>query len=248
MDMKLVVQTCVLSKRWNSLWSSTPYLSFDMNVGDDDDYGIYFDKYILVESHVYSWLLVAIKRDVQELCLESDIDVIPILKLPYNLFTSGITKFVCKSDTLMSMSMCTSKSIKSLHLEEVTLPKGNSDAEVILSCPVLEDLFIKYFNYENVKCFTISALRLHKLELLSRNYNEITIKICSPNLTSLKCGGYISRQQALVIKEPFCASQCPHHGTWRQIRMKDMGGGVQTVIHTTCAAARVLKIIDITLQ
>lgn len=32
LDIKVVVQTCVIARRWRSVWKSTPYLNFHMNV------------------------------------------------------------------------------------------------------------------------------------------------------------------------------------------------------------------------
>ncbi|PIA34076.1 hypothetical protein AQUCO_03900172v1 [Aquilegia coerulea] len=140
---------------------------------------------------VDAWLLFVIKQQVKEIRLRIN----PIYKdyhqLPHLLFTSVIEVFeVYTFCSIFSVqlpnSMCSATRLRILKLETVILPKGDPNGELVLTCPVLEEMFLKYCSHHDLKILSICAPQLNNLVISNCRAASCKIKICSPNLSSLK--------------------------------------------------------------
>ncbi|KAF5203779.1 F-box/LRR-repeat protein [Thalictrum thalictroides] len=142
-------------------------------------------------ARLHTWVLAALKRNAQSLILQLYGCFIPI-ELPSKLFTSNSTvlKLLLNNSSgappaKLPNSICTSSRIKDLELKGVSFPNANADGELILSCPVLENLCITECQLNNIKIFKISTPLLESLEcayLYTRHYHSCQVNTCTPNL------------------------------------------------------------------
>ncbi|PIA25296.1 hypothetical protein AQUCO_11900003v1 [Aquilegia coerulea] len=218
LDMKVIVQASILSNRWRYLWKSTPYLNFHLDQCPRSKKRIYKTRFstfvdrvlslrdcsdihtfslhckeILETSRICTWLLVALRWNVENVFL--DVDSSFNIGLPHNLFTlDNINRlklrFWCSSGiskVILPTSICSNSMIKSLELKSVKLPKGNSDGELVFSFPLLGDLVIGSCIHSHLTTFTISAPLLESLELLhpfQAGFGPTNLHMCTPKLRS----------------------------------------------------------------
>ncbi|KAF9597013.1 hypothetical protein IFM89_014878 [Coptis chinensis] len=210
-DMKVIVQTSLLCKRWKNLWNSVPNLNFHLGflprIGKKKKL-IHFMNFvdrvfilrdsnidmfnlecreILDVNRITSWIIGAVGQHAQELNAKSNTS--EPLELPYNLFTSNIKAMKLRSYGNMRLpsSMSTSERIQSLYLYGVQLPNGNSNGELVLSCLVLETLVMSSCDLKDIKVLTVSAPLLENLELSYLRTNKdgsSKFNTCNPNLKS----------------------------------------------------------------
>ncbi|KAL5723192.1 hypothetical protein ACHQM5_006616 [Ranunculus cassubicifolius] len=143
--------------------------------------------------HLHTWLIGALRRKVKELSLQ--LYLLRPFELPSSIFTSEITVLSLSNYSLdgeiqLPNTFCSAARIKSLELEYIKLPGGNSDGELVLNCPVLENLSMLSCGDSHLKVLTILSPLLKKLDFASEDYYEkysFKINIRSANLTSFSC-------------------------------------------------------------
>ncbi|PIA30445.1 hypothetical protein AQUCO_05500014v1 [Aquilegia coerulea] len=203
LDMKEVVCTSHLSRRWRYIWRSVSHLNFHQDLWSDTctnndfripnlsehkfmdfvDYVLYLrddtnvQKFLLSGSghgmgnyQIPKWMTILINRKIPEIHL----------KLPEY---TALPLFVFTSPT----------NLKILHLEYAILPQGDLNGELELKCQVLETLVLHSCYH---KCLILKLFALQLKNLVLDNDREkcvdfCKIKICAPNLNSLKCKGYM---------------------------------------------------------
>ncbi|PIA34082.1 hypothetical protein AQUCO_03900173v1 [Aquilegia coerulea] len=143
-------------------------------------------------ARVDAWLLFAIKQQVKEIQLRIN----PTYKhychqLPNVLFTSVIevfklSIFCSRFSVQLPNSMCSATQLRVLKLENIVLPKGDPGGELVLSCPILEDIFLNHCCHHDLKILRICAPQLNNLVIYNYHAVSCKIMICTPNLTSLK--------------------------------------------------------------
>ncbi|KAF5177060.1 hypothetical protein FRX31_033349 [Thalictrum thalictroides] len=156
-----------------------------------DKFNLFYSFENLDGARLHTWVLAASRRNAQSLILEVNCWCKPI-ELLSNLFTSNITvlKLLFNNSVVtprakLPNSICTSSRIKDLELKGVSFPNANADGELILSCPVLENLCITKCQLNNIKVFKISTPLLESLEcvyLYTDRDHSCRVKTCTPNL------------------------------------------------------------------
>ncbi|KAF9597797.1 hypothetical protein IFM89_021882 [Coptis chinensis] len=244
MDMKEVMGTNSLSRRWRYLWKYIPILSFShilwyvkhkMRSGDSEKRMFMdFVKQVLLLRDISStikilsfhcsrycktdqvddWMRVAVTRHVEEVILNYDPGMYTVL--PGFIFNSAISVFKLSSfphALQVPNSICLAPKLKTLELESVRLPEGNSICEVVFSCPMLENLSIIYCDHSHIYMLNISALQLKNLKIQNTvecGNSSCFISISAPNLTSLRLKGslyanyYLENLSSLVDAKIEC--------------------------------------------
>ncbi|KAL5721293.1 hypothetical protein ACHQM5_004952 [Ranunculus cassubicifolius] len=185
LDMKEVLGTCLLSRRWRDLWKCVPVLNIDKIKWY---YGVNFkrvkynnfvDRLLLKNMSdikrlclncggytdsrmVETWIYFAVRRHVQELCLD---DFIPNWK------------------TLNYIG----RSIKSLQLVAVIVVGSSPTDELDLDFEAVEDLKMKNCGYDCFNHVNIYAPRLSKLVLTDDASALSKLRVTAPKLKQLDC-------------------------------------------------------------
>lgn len=152
--------------------------------------------------HLHTWLIGVLKRNVEELYLQLCVD--QPFELPPRVFTSEITILTLsrygRGDIQLPDSIFSAPKLRSLKLENVKLPDGNSDGELILSCPALENLSMVMCSDNHLEDFTVAAIALKTFEFNSKpDHDSLCImNICCPNLTSISYTCYGNPYLSLV--------------------------------------------------
>ncbi|KAL5707534.1 RING-type E3 ubiquitin transferase [Ranunculus cassubicifolius] len=102
---------------------------------------------------------------------------------------------VSKHNIQLPKSICGAPHLRTLNLNSIRLPKGDSNKEVILKCHVLENLILEDCYYAHLTSFNISIPQLKVLTMkniageLVTTVGSCKIRISTPNLTTLylKC-------------------------------------------------------------
>ncbi|XP_026400304.1 F-box/LRR-repeat protein At3g59190-like [Papaver somniferum] len=169
------------------------------NVGNfKSDLGFKYD----VSRHVATWIMAAVKHNVQELNLT--LFLREMIKLPDCLFTcKSLTKLSVHgfgreltSFGLPDVAVYNFSRLRYLELKGVSLADENLTCKFFSSCPVLESLVLAdcsiSFNFSS-----LSLKHFHLDNCESIDYFDITIKLSAPNLTSLVCKDYMSQDYSL---------------------------------------------------
>ncbi|KAF5195066.1 F-box protein [Thalictrum thalictroides] len=213
LDTKQLVQTSCLSKKWIDFWKSAPDLNFDFAYNVDENKVMNLLHYVLhgrydsrirklqlsrlrfsTTSKLTRWLTFALERHVEEVHLDSIVYSKIYWELPHFLFTSTVKVLKYKEEYPVTVALKLPNSIlkatqlTTLSLQYVRLVPSDSNGELILSCPVLETLSLKYCPH-HLRMLNISAARLKRLKIYGYRLIDYTkhhkIKICTPNLISL---------------------------------------------------------------
>uniref|UniRef100_A0A0D3E1F8 FBD domain-containing protein n=2 Tax=Brassica TaxID=3705 RepID=A0A0D3E1F8_BRAOL len=203
---KHVIVTSVLSKGWRSLWKMVPRLVFaSPNQKYEDNVistSLVSHEAPVLESlrlrlvrHNYmymgdirAWLGIAFARHVRELVLDVNFRV----SFPGSMFCSAssletlILKNSIHVDVPCPVSM---KSLKTLHLKDVTYKDDESVRNLLSGCPSLEDLQVdRGYSIHDAKIFIIAAPSLKRLS------------ICDP-CNGREGGGYVINAPCLKYLE-----------------------------------------------
>ncbi|KAF8029619.1 hypothetical protein BT93_E2134 [Corymbia citriodora subsp. variegata] len=186
--MKDAVRTCVLSKKWQYLWTFCPNVELcEWQFSWRGQFTNFVDRVLDLQcsscikrlvltcrvlgnaSNVNSWVSTAVKRNVKDFtlrlsCIQGN------FVLPYCLFTCAtltrLTLFFSGALNLPSSILL--PNLKLLHLVEITFVDERS-TEQLLSSPVLEELNIIRCNWDNLKTMTICTPMLKILKICDKD-------------------------------------------------------------------------------
>ncbi|XP_010446142.1 PREDICTED: probable FBD-associated F-box protein At1g32375 [Camelina sativa] len=180
-----VVATMVLSKRWRFLWRMVPKLVYDDSYQSNEfgKFSIFvLRSLVLHEAPVIKtlrfkldqkscnaidigvWFRVIARHVVRKLVIEivtSSSQTTPAVTLPRSLYTCCKMLVILKlSNTVLLDDAFASiffPSLKKLSLESMKYPPGGDEffKKLLLSCPVLEDLYVEQCPDDNVTVFTV---------------------------------------------------------------------------------------------
>ncbi|GAB4830200.1 hypothetical protein Ancab_019842 [Ancistrocladus abbreviatus] len=190
--MKYVVRTSILSTRWRHLWKSVTSLCFDSNF-IEPIYGrrkrleaesafvrfvntvlllsdvLCIDKlhlqcpYIHDMASINTWIRFAIKRDVQELLVETSVEV-ELLRLPQMLFMSeSLEVLSLKAVVLDDPGSVWLPNLTILCLNVQKYAKGESMQKIISGCPTIETLILAGWQGDEplvVDCIPMPTLKV----------------------------------------------------------------------------------------
>ncbi|KAK3431999.1 hypothetical protein EUGRSUZ_E04106 [Eucalyptus grandis] len=210
-SMEDAVRTCVLSKKWQYLWTSRPNLELsDWPFSRREHFTNFVERVLVLRgsahikrfdlscdvlgdaSRVSLWVSAAVKRNVEE-CFVDLSDIQGDFVLPYCLFT-------CATLTHMELSIPWEltlpsrihlPNLKVLHLMDITFVDKHS-TEQLLSSPVLEELSIEDCTWDNLQTLTIGAPMLKFLIIHDEDFDcssidpySCRVSICGNNLKSI---------------------------------------------------------------
>ncbi|KAL5716271.1 hypothetical protein ACHQM5_017987 [Ranunculus cassubicifolius] len=221
LDMKEVVDTALVSTRWRYLWIHVKTLNFSFSFwkgrGGFNDFveevfllrdGSSANKFSLVGlnlDNLNKWLIMVSRKHIPQVALtifspEKAKELTPLL------FTSRVEVLDIISPWInaagwpkysihLPNAICCAPHLKTLNLNSVRLPNGDSKREVTLKCLVLENLILEDCYYSHLISFNISIPQLKILTVknidteLVKSVGSCKIKISTPNLTILwlKC-------------------------------------------------------------
>ncbi|PIA45557.1 hypothetical protein AQUCO_01600035v1 [Aquilegia coerulea] len=187
MDMREIVQTCLLSKTWITVWKSLPVLNFGYcfwnstslrkhhNVLHKRDTSsailkINLSRNYCCHSPQFDTILAfALTKPIKEIYLETPKRQPRIM--PDILFNSTIEVFKLESvlyrrpgvPVELPVSLCRASKLKTLELISAKLPKGNSAGELAFNYPDLENLMIDQCDCQHIKILNVNAPKLKNL-------------------------------------------------------------------------------------
>ncbi|XP_010451178.2 PREDICTED: F-box/LRR-repeat protein At3g26922-like [Camelina sativa] len=180
------VGTCVLSKRWSSLWQYLPKLDYHYQNGRTSlrlspqfvHRFLLLNKSLLLESmrlivesdceavDIGIWIGYAVERGLRELELDPNSEN-GYIRLPSNIYACQ-TLEVLKLKSYVRVDVPDSpvcfKSLKILHLHLVYYEDDDSVRRLFSSCPNLEELDVKRY-IDNVIKFVIESPSLKRLSI-----------------------------------------------------------------------------------
>nr|XP_027118947.1 putative F-box/FBD/LRR-repeat protein At5g22670 [Coffea arabica] len=192
---KLAAQTGILSKRWRDVWLSIPALEFQMHLranyeGDMtafdsfakpkiESFTNFLDRLFAIRdtSSIKKFRLV-FDHQVDSRCLnnwlsalhniqEIDLELLVQREFPWSPLADKlleILKLSCISLPNIPSSVSFPR-LKVLHLHSATYVDDASVEKLLSSCPVLEDLQISRWQWDNVRNFVIAVPSLKRLTL-----------------------------------------------------------------------------------
>lgn len=189
---KLAAQTGILSKRWKDVWLSIPALEFQMHLwsnyeGDRNAFdsfakpkiksfmnfldrvfairetsGIKIFRLVCdheIDSRWLNYRLSAL-HNVQELYL----DIWALEEFPWSPLDNSLEILKLRGRIMLKIPSSVSfQHLKILHLHSVTYVDDASAEKLLSSCPVLEDLQISRWEWDNVRNFVIAVPSLKRL-------------------------------------------------------------------------------------
>ncbi|KAI3946779.1 hypothetical protein MKW98_003342 [Papaver atlanticum] len=227
LDMKYVVQTSILSRKWRYMWTSVSTLVFDSSVFDDlgerkvncfmrfvksvlmlrdisdiKKFYLYFDcDSEKVAKHLDTWILAVVRRNVQELNIQIEYNDGLIVRLPHCLVTSeSLTGLVFNFDGMLVFpdSMNLPR-LKSLFLGSFEIDDLKFVNKLLSSCPVLETLVIKELAVRAGDELSVNNPELKHLDISCYLYRESVPKII--NLCTPSLSSFICED--CMIREYF---------------------------------------------
>ncbi|CDP13104.1 unnamed protein product [Coffea canephora] len=232
---KLAAQTGILSKRWRDVWLSIPALEFQMHLranyeGDMtafdsfakpkiESFTNFLDRLFAIRdtSSIKKFRLV-FDHPVDSRCLnnwlsalhkiqELDLELLVQREFPWSPLADKlleILKLSCISLPNIPSSVSFPR-LKVLHLHSATYVDDASVEKLLSSCPVLEDLQISRWEWDNVRNFVITVPSLKRLTLDFTTHEtnlydddhyedgvEYKLIITAPNLEYLSLIDYMS--------------------------------------------------------
>ncbi|KAJ4875351.1 putative F-box/FBD/LRR-repeat protein [Raphanus sativus] len=152
--------TCLLSKRWKSLWKMMPTLEYDESCCDNiawRGFNSFCQRSLrLHEALFLKTLTVKLGQNSRDLKLPSSFPNLVVLKL------HTVSLYFADSPP----STFCFQSLKSLHLTHVRFRGEEAFSKLTSACPVLEDLFFDgVTTNDSTSFFTISLVSLHRFEI-----------------------------------------------------------------------------------
>ncbi|CAF1698818.1 BnaC03g13640D [Brassica napus] len=197
-SMKDVVDTMLLSKRWQFLWMMVPTIKYNdtLDSYSKHKYGsfsLFVDKSFskheapIIETllfkldhisgcgNIQAWMRSADKRCVRELIIQ--IDTLTFKKpvsLPWSLFSGGCRMLVTLKLTNAVLvddftSPISFPSLKTLSLESMKYPSGEFVKKLLSNCHVLENLVVEQCHVDSVNIFTVIVPCLKSLVMKTLN-------------------------------------------------------------------------------
>ncbi|CAN6806777.1 probable FBD-associated F-box protein At1g32375 [Brassica napus] len=197
-SMKDVVDTMLLSKRWQFLWMMVPTIKYNDTLDrySKHKYGsfsLFVDKSFskheapIIETllfkldhisgcgNIQAWMRSADKRCVRELIIQ--IDTLTFKKpvsLPWSLFSGGCRMLVTLKLTNAVLvddftSQISFPSLKTLSLESMKYPSGEFVKKLLSNCHVLENLVVEQCHVDSVNIFTVIVPCLKSLVMKTLN-------------------------------------------------------------------------------
>ncbi|RZC57401.1 hypothetical protein C5167_004708 [Papaver somniferum] len=227
LDMKYVVQTSILSRKWRYTWTTVSTLVFEsdafndsgekkvqsfmrfvtsilmLNISDIDKFDLYYswdsDK---IAKHLNTWILAVVKRKVQELNIQIEYSIAWTMRLPHCLVTSeSLTRLLLDfPGSLVLPDSMNLPRLKSLYLGALEIDDIKCVNKLLSSCPVLESLVIKEFCVRAGHELRVNICKLKDLDICPCHCGESAlriIKLCTPNLTSFTCEDYMINEYCL---------------------------------------------------
>ncbi|CAK7324196.1 unnamed protein product [Dovyalis caffra] len=207
LDIKQVIQTSVLSKRWKNLWASVPDLNFNSKGDTELTFPNFFRRVLskrgacnvrrveffsrlpLRVSSMEGLINYAVSHQVEDFRFVSD--DIQLISLP-----------ACKSLKTLFLSRCkfgdflTSLGFDFANLTSLDLYvccfcySGNDVGDPFGSCPNLRSLCLRYCRFPSLKRLKITGFQLVSLEIQGFGYGDrglqegCEVEIFAPNLLS----------------------------------------------------------------
>ncbi|XP_050231932.1 F-box/FBD/LRR-repeat protein At5g56420-like [Mercurialis annua] len=216
-DTAHVVKTCILSKRWRYLWTSSPNLNFNsttfsrVTTSEEKSFFNFVNQVLLRRNYtpinnffynslnfveagaVESWIYYAVKHQVQHLIIEAYCPNLPP-RFPHCFFgcTSLTTlKLVtCDYESMTLPRTLDLPSLKNLHLVRFK----DFDGSIFSSCPNLETLKLEKLWMDRIRKFSVCAQNLKSLDILSMAelmfYPNCEFIIMAPKLVDIKFVGH----------------------------------------------------------
>ncbi|OMO63149.1 hypothetical protein CCACVL1_22458 [Corchorus capsularis] len=243
LDIKTAIQTCVLSKRWNNLWTSLPQLHFDsrsfnkltpfkkfvLNVlsrcKDNGLFSLRFFQASMDRSFIHRVLRYAASHGVQEVTLQHHLNGLHIAHF-----------------------LCSCKSLKTLELQACKLSESNF-FEPLSKCVNLENLKIFACNVECGKTIKLSAPRLVNLTLAGTVKNCLPgqknqVVLCAPRLSSFfYVGGYplaLSMNGCPILQRMGICLDAPSNKT--QDNVEAYYSDTKNLLQEVCCYAKIIQI------
>ncbi|XP_026451233.1 putative F-box/LRR-repeat protein At3g44810 [Papaver somniferum] len=217
-EMKEVVQTSLLSRRWKDMWTSVSTLHFDTRafMSSEAKESIHYreEKFDLcwdnksndIAENLDTWIIIALKHSVQRLTIEIEYNEDVTFRLPRRLFKfSSLTSLVLDfngSRVVLPDSMCLPR-LEYLDLRKIRIDDVKLLNKLLSSCPVLEDLILKDIvaNNEDGVSVDIKSSQLKHLKMVN-NYRTACnmakiIKLTTQGLKSFICSDYMKLKYSL---------------------------------------------------
>ncbi|KAK2994924.1 hypothetical protein RJ640_004478 [Escallonia rubra] len=207
---KDAVGTCVLSKRWQFVWTHISGIDLEDDSNNNDPLQLertmlFVDKLLSCRDvninkvclhfregadllGVYMWICSAIVRKVEELCINITVENVV---LPCCIFT-------CESLTVLKLAMeCIVKppnavflpNLKILHLTSAKFSDDSSSQKLFCSFPVLEELSLTDCIWDNIRCINIviPTLKTLMIDYYPFEFLNCEIKIRAERLINFNC-------------------------------------------------------------
>ncbi|XP_056158475.1 F-box protein At5g03100-like, partial [Syzygium oleosum] len=213
-----VIKTCVLSKRWRSVWTSILDLRFSVSSCGDPfvervltHYGwpkvkkFHLDVRSEQEpSNIDSWVQFAIDHQVEDLLLDVNIWwYIPWEDYPWTEdYTLSPLLYNCSSLTKLCLRGCrflSSESISWSSLKSLSIENASDDVlrNILTGSPVLEYLNLK-------SCWGIEGIHSRSLRelVIDGHVMGSPLHILTPRLLSLRVRGFFRHEMIRIIEAP----------------------------------------------
>ncbi|KAF9589176.1 hypothetical protein IFM89_019492 [Coptis chinensis] len=226
LEMRYVLQTCILSKRWNSLWTTLSFLTFERHtygktlpLKTEDEFMDYVHKVLLTRDvftcihtlrlsyfHVGddAWLDIVVRRNIQELDLFIEFGYMEF-ELPYSLVN-------CKTLVVLKLEILLEQP------DDEEEPTVFVELPESVNLPSLKKLVIRTFCFHGEEFMPKVLLNCPVLECLSiRNcglHESDRLVVCGTQLKELEINGvfacednhYCEKICKIVVSAPLLKS------------------------------------------
>ncbi|KAF9619611.1 hypothetical protein IFM89_007932 [Coptis chinensis] len=200
-----MVRTCVLSKGWRNVWSTVPSFHFNHDLylsKEERDFfkfvesvllrrdGLDIQKFSLSlgykprsgDSRVNSWIIYALRHNVQVLHISNDNT--SIAWTPQIFTCESLREFKLHNEDLKLPTLISLPVLTTLHLSSVAILNGHLHVAFFSACPCLETLILEECEFVNCYTLTISASQLKNLRISGVVPDSVVIS--TPKLVSIE--------------------------------------------------------------